>query len=83
MKERRTRLLDENTMNLSFAYIILYYILHDNDIIYLHVFIYALVFRVNLPPPWYGPPGPWAPAQRPTIRLCKAAYLPYCLYSRT
>ena len=28
-------------------------------------------------PPWYGPPRPWAAAQRPTIRLCKAAYLPY------
>ena len=39
--------------------------------------IYALVFRVNLPPTCYGPPRPWAPAQRPTIRLCKAACLPY------
>ena len=38
---------------------------------------YALVFRVNLPPPWYGLPRPWAPAQRPTIRVFKAAALPY------
>ena len=29
------------------------------------------------PPPWYGPPRPWPRAHRPTIRLFKAAYLPY------
>ena len=29
------------------------------------------------PPPWYGPPRPWAPAQRPTLRLCQATSLPY------
>ena len=28
-------------------------------------------------PPWYGPPRPWPRAHRPTIRLCKAACLPY------
>ena len=39
--------------------------------------VYASVFRVNLPPPWYGPPRPWPRAHRPTIRLCKAACLPY------
>ena len=38
--------------------------------------IYALVFRGNLPQ-WYGPPRPWATAQRLTIWLFKAAYLPY------
>ena len=48
---------------------------------HIHTYIYASVFRVNLPPlpppPWYGPPRPWPRAQRPTIRLFKAAYLPY------
>ena len=28
-------------------------------------------------PPWHGFPRPWAPAQRPTIRLCKATCLPF------
>ena len=45
--------------------------------IYIYIYIYGFVSRVNLPPQWYGPPRPWAPAQRPTIRLCKAAYLAY------
>ena len=36
-----------------------------------------ICFRVNLPPPWYGPPRPWPRAHRPTTRLCKAACLPY------
>ena len=46
----------------------------------LYIYIYASVFRVNLPPPdppWYGPLRPWPRAHRPTIRLCKAARLPY------
>ena len=42
--------------------------------------IYALVFRVNLPPKWCGLPTPWALGPRSTIRLCKATF---CLYSRT
>ena len=32
---------------------------------------------LTFPPPWYGPPRPWPQAHRPTIRLCKAACLPY------
>ena len=48
---------------------------HQIDVI--HIYIYALVFRVNFTPPWYGRPRPWAPAQRPTIQLFKAACLPY------
>ena len=37
--------------------------------------IYALVFRVHLP--FDGFPGAWALAERLTMRLCKAAGLPY------
>ena len=43
-------------------------------------YVYMLPCSVlTSPPPWYGPPRPWAPAQRPTIRLFKAACLPYLL----
>ena len=41
------------------------------------IYIYMLSCSVLTSFRWYGPPRPWAPAQRPTSRLCKAACLPY------
>ena len=41
------------------------------------IYIYASVFRVNLPPLGMVPPDPGPRAHRPTIRLFKAGYLPY------
>ena len=43
----------------------------------IHKCIYMFSCSVLTSPPWYGPPRPWATAHRPTIRLCKAACLPY------
>ena len=56
--------------------------LYIDHIVYLHyIYIHfkecALVFGVNLAPPWYGPPRPWARHNVPPVSYCQAACLPY------
>ena len=61
------------------------YLIIEIYILYIYIMIHVLcVYMLSCsvltsppPTPMVWSPRPWAPAQRPTIRLCKAACLPY------